>query len=52
MPYYGRTRKHLSKADKERIKELANKGTPPALIAEWYDLSEFTVRKIAGLLGE
>lgn len=51
MPY-GKSRKYLTKADKERIKELASKGTPPALIAEWYDLSEFAVRKIAGLLME
>ena len=52
MPYYGRTRKYLTKADKERIKELASKGTPLAKIAEWYDLSEFAVRKIAGMLME
>ena len=47
---YGRTRKYLTKDDKERIKELINvKDTPPSKVAEWYGISEFAARKIAGL---
>ena len=47
----GRTRKRLTKEDKERIKEAVNiNGTHPSVVAEWYDISEFAVRKICGLL--
>lgn len=49
----GRTRKFLTESDKETIKkEVQVKGKPPAVIAEWYGVSEFTVMKIAGILNE
>lgn len=47
----GRTRKNINKEDEERIKEAVNiNGTPPYVVAEWYDISEFEVRKICGLI--
>ena len=46
----GRTRKYLTKEDKEQIKKAVNvRGTHPATVAEWYGISEFAVRKICGL---
>ncbi len=47
----GRTRKHLTKEDKERIKHDVNvRGVSPAVVAEWYGIAEFTVRKICGII--
>ena len=47
----GRTRKYLTKDDKERIRVAVNvNGTQPATVAKWYDISEFAVRKICGLV--
>lgn len=49
----GRVRNYLTKADKEDIRESINRnGTPPAVVAKRYDISEFTARKIAGLVRE
>lgn len=47
----GRTRKYLTKDDKERIRHDVNvKGISPAVVAERYELSEFAVRKLCKLL--
>lgn len=51
--YHGRAdRNYLSKDDKEDIKRRAARGDSILVIADNYNISEFTVRKIAGLLNE
>lgn len=45
----GRGRKRLNKQDKEEIKRRIQRGERPSTVAEWYNISEFAARKIAGL---
>lgn len=47
----GRTRKYLTKDDKDRIKHDVNvKGINPAKVANWYGIAENTVLKICGII--
>lgn len=48
----GRARNYLTKGDRQDIKERIGRGENPASIAEYYNISEFAARKIAGILLE
>lgn len=49
--YHGRAgRNHLTNEDKEDIKRRIQRGENVLLVADNYNISEFTARKIAGVL--
>lgn len=47
---FGRGRNYLTKSDKEEIRRRIQRGERPEVVAQYYDISEFAARKIAGLV--